>query len=464
MAPPGRPTAPPLARDGATPMAHRVAYGLFILVNATLFIRPAEIAPQIESLPSYEVLIIACLLFGLPSVYPQLAPRSLAQRPVTLCGLALMVAVICSHLFSPSHGFFIWGARMSAYKYFKILVYFLLLVSLVDTPARLRRFVLWLGTFIILLTTITLLQANHVLDIPTIDVFYMQDERDADENLIGVTPRLQSTGIFNDPNDFCLILVVGMGISGLGLTTPRWRVYWPVWLTALVGCGYALYLTRSRGGFIAMLAGLLIAFHARFGWFKSALLSVVVLPAIFMLFAGRATELSTGASTAQSRLQLWSEALELFRSAPLFGIGEGEYVEVSEDHMVAHNSYLHAFAELGFFGGTIFLGGFYYAFWMLQRLGNQRLYFVNPEVKALRPFMVTLVGGYAAGLLSLSRIMVVPTYMILALGGAYLQMAYTYPPLTKTRFSAKLVLRLVLVSVVFLLLMYLYVRSNVRWG
>jgi O-antigen ligase len=455
---------PPLSRPAPDPLGHRIAYVLFILVNATLFIRPAEIAPQIENLPSYEGLIIACFLFALPSVYKQLSPRILAERPITLCGLVLMVAIICSQLFSPGHWFFIWGARMSAYKYFKILVYFLLLVSLVDTPARLRRFLLWLGAFIIILTTLTLLQAHKVIDLPTIDVFYMQDERDADDNLIGTSRRLQSTGIFNDPNDYCLILVVGMGISGLGLTTPRWRMYWPIWLTALLGCGYALYLTRSRGGFVAMLAGLLIAFHARFGWFKSILLGAVVLPVIFMLFAGRATELSTSAATAQSRLQLWSEALDLFKSAPVFGIGEGEYAEVSEDHMVAHNSYLHAFAELGFFGGTIFLGGFYYAFWMLQRLGNPRLYFLNPEVKALRPFMVTLVGGYVAGLLSLSRIMVVPTYMILALGGAYLQMAYTYPPLTKTRFSAKLVLRLSLVSVLFLLLVYLYVRSNVRWS
>ena len=37
----------------------------------------------------------------------------------------------------------------------------------------------------------------------------------------------------------------------------------------------------------------------------------------------------------------------------MFGIGESRFHE--EIHKVAHNSYVHAYAEMGFFGGTVFL-------------------------------------------------------------------------------------------------------------
>src|SRR5262249_9768988 len=149
------------------------------------------------------------------------------------------------------------------------------------------------------------------------------------------------------------------------------------------------------------------------------------------------------------------------KEEPLFGIGEGAYADYSDGHFVAHNSFLHCFAELGFFGGTAYLGAFYFAIWTLHRLGSPPIHIFHPELKRLRPFMMTLVGGYAAGLLSLSRIMVVPTYMVLALATAYLRLVVSVPPLPDTRFDRRLVRRLVLVSIAFVMATYLYVKSNV---
>jgi O-antigen ligase len=354
---------------------------------------------------------------------------------------------------------------MAAYKYLKILVYFLLLISLLDTPTQFRRFLGWLGIFILFLALVALLHWHEMIHFPAIAEAIILIQRELDnqgENVF--ISRLQGTGFFNDPNDLCLILVAGMAISLGGMTQPRTVLRRVFWLACFGAFGYALYLTKSRGGFIAMLAGLLVLFYTRLGWWRTLFLSVIVLPVIFLLFSGRATELSAETTTAQTRLQLWSQALDFFREAPFFGIGEGEYQEYSDEHFVAHNSFLHAFAELGFFGGTIFLGAFYYAFWVLSRLGSRQVHVLDPELRRLRPFVLTITGGYGAGLLSLSRITIVPTYMILGLGAAYLQMVTSYPPLTNTRFGARLMLRLVLVSLAFLLLSYLYVRTNVRWG
>jgi hypothetical protein len=452
-------------RERPASFSQTIGFFLFVLVNATLFLRPSEIVPELEVLPTYEVLILACLFFSLPAVYKQVRLTTLPERPVTLLVLALMVAVVLSHLLSPYHYFFIWGARMSAYKFLKILVYYLLVVSLLDTPRKLRRFLGLLGVFILFVTLVALLHWHSLIHIPAVaDAIVLKQLELDNEGEIWTVERLQSTGMFNDPNDLCLILVAGMTISVRGITQPRTAFRRLFWLTCLLAFGYALYLTRSRGGFIAMLAALLVLFHARFGLWKSIFLSVLVFPLIFLLFAGRSTELSTESGTGQDRLQLWSESLQFFREAPLFGIGEGEYQEYADEHHVVHNSFLQGYAELGFFGGTIFLGAFYYAFWILHRLGSRQIFIVDAELRRLRPFVLTLLGGYGAGLLSLSRVVIPSTYLILGVAAAYLQMVVSQPPLPKTRFSTRLVVRLALVSMAFLVLSYLFVRTNVRWG
>jgi hypothetical protein len=445
-------------------LGQSVGFFFFLLMNALLFIRPDEIVPEFQYFPTYEAAIIACMALSLPAIYQQLRPNMLVQRPITLLAVLMLFAVMFSHLFCPWNFFFIWAARMSAYRFLKVLVYYLLLVGLLDTPAKLRRFLFWLGGLILVLTTITLLQWHGWIEIPNIQVALEQVDRNARDEVVATYARLQSTGVYNDPNDFCLILVVGIAISLYGLKDPWGQLIWPVWVAGLVAFGYAIYLTQSRGGFLALMAAVLVLFHSRYGWWKTMLLSTLVLPVMFLVFAGRATEISSGSATAQSRLQLWSEGLGFFKMSPLTGIGEGMYADMSDGHFVAHNSFVHNYAELGFFGGTIFTGAFYLALWNLYRLGRRGIRILNPELARLRPFVATIVGGYAMGLMSLSRGTVVPTYMILGLGAAYLSQVVAVPPLLHTRASGRLALRLVLVSIALLAAIYLYVRTNVQWG
>src|SRR5262249_61139737 len=85
----------------------------------------------------------------------------------------------------------------------------------------------------------------------------------------------------------------------------------------------------------------------------------------------------------------------------------------------AHNSYVHAYTELGLVGGTFFLGAFYLAFEQLRRLRRAAATIADPEMRRLGPYLASVVVRYAAGLMSLSRLDVVPTYLVLALPTAY---------------------------------------------
>jgi O-antigen ligase len=460
---PGWPAAEPPALPA--PRRYPFGYFLFILLNITLFIRPGDIAPELDALPSYELLIIACFACSLPAVLEQLSRKALRRAPITIFMFGLLVAVAASHLLSPLHFFFIWGARMSAYKFFKVVVYYLLLVGLMDSPARLRNFMTMLGVFIVALNVVTLLQFYEVIQLPNIDVAFQQTEFDEGENPTGEkTLRLQSTGMFADPNDFCLALVTGMVMCLYAMGNLRAGPVSLIWLPGLISFGYSLFLTRSRGGFLAMIGALLAFFYSRFGWVGRVVLTAVAVPLVFVAFAGRSTELTSSSGTGLDRIKLWSEALDNFRQAPLFGIGEGEFTEVTDDHKVAHNSFIQNYAELGFFGGSLFVAAFAYAIGSLYRLRPPDVYIPDPELRRLRPFLFTLLIGYVAGLMSLSRAMVVPTYIPLGLTAAYLRLTTTFPPRPPVPLTFRLALRMLLVSSLFLAGMYAFVRARVPWA
>jgi O-antigen ligase len=226
--------------------------------------------------------------------------------------------------------------------------------------------------------------------------------------------------------------------------------------------GYALALTKSRGGFIAMLAGSLILLRARFGFWKTFPAVLVALPIMLFFFGGRQTaiDLTDKEDTAQGRIELWSEGMDLFREAPVFGIGQGEYAD--RVIHVAHNSFVHCFTELGLFGGTLFAGAFYLAIVPLRQLGAGRLQTLDPAAKRMRPYVLAIVVTYVVGMLSLSRAYIPPTYTVLGVASACLSFPGAYRPMPQPRLSGRLVATLVVVGVLTLTALYFFVRIAAR--
>jgi O-antigen ligase len=274
--------------------------------------------------------------------------------------------------------------------------------------------------------------------------------------------RLCSTGIYNDPNDLCLILVTAMVICLYWLGQPR-SILFRVFCFAAIGLfGYALFLTKSRGGFLAMVVALLVLLHSRLGRWKTIALAAVLLPPLFLVFGGRQTEVSAGEGTAQQRIQFWDTAIVVFKQYPVFGVGYGFFVDENAGH-VAHNSFVQCYAELGFLGGTLFVGAFYLAVRRLRQLGSIRGAITDPEQRRLRPYITAIVGGYIMGICSLSRQDVAPTYMVLALASMYSSVAGNNQVLPKMELNGRLIGRLIVVSLATMIGIYVFVRVFVRY-
>src|SRR6202008_2360617 len=110
--------------------------------------------------------------------------------------------------------------------------------------------------------------------------------------------------------------------------------------------------THSRGGLIAVAAISLFAARKFIGTTPSMIMTVALLVAMLALdfTGGRGISASDGAD----RLEAWANGLEIFKSAPLFGIGFGNFTDHHD--VTAHNSFVLCLAELGLMGSTLWIG------------------------------------------------------------------------------------------------------------
>src|SRR5262249_10492775 len=111
--------------------------------------------------------------------------------------------------------------------------------------------------------------------------------------------RMYGPGIFQDPNDVCvlivtaLVLVVGR-LAGGRSGAARW-----LWLVAVGVFGYGFYLTQSRGGLLALIVGMGLLIRLRFGWPRAILLGALGLPVLLVMLGARQTAISVDTNTGK---------------------------------------------------------------------------------------------------------------------------------------------------------------------
>lgn len=427
--------------------AERSRIVLLMLAAGALLLRPSDLVPALAGAPIYEVLIAACLLVSLPRLWAQVSGGALRRNAIAALVLAMVPAVMLSHLAHADT----YDARLGGLAMAKACLFFLLLIALVDTPSRFR-IILWTAAAAILgMTMLALLQHHGVLHLEALRSI---EQRSFDSDEESSVMRLCGIGVFDDPNDFALILVVVIVICVYGLGERRagsWR--WLL-LGPLAMFTEALVLTHSRGGAISAAAALLAYIPARFGWRNSLVLVWLLVPVLLLTPSwGRQTtvDVDNPEDTFQTRLDLWSQSIEAFRSAPILGIGQGKLLDLIGH--VAHNSYLHAFAELGVVGGVAFLG----AFFLIVR-GVWMAWPTDGELARLRPYVLALTVGYGTGILALSRTYTVPTQLVLGLGTVFVMLASRCGRVVLPRMSWRCVGQVSTVSGCFLVATYVFVR------
>ncbi len=436
-------------------------YVLFVLVTATLFLRPAELVPALIGLPIYNYLILSCLIVSSPKIIENLQPQRLRRQPITVTVLAMIVAVAMSH-FSRLD---LWSTRTYTTDYIKTVLYYVLLLSVVDTESRLRAFFYWIAVFTVLLSCFSIGHFVGIVEIPALESLQDWDYDSETGERVRIT-RLRGTGIFNDPNDLSSIVVVGMVFCAMGIFDLKWRVFRFAWAIPLVFLGYVLMLTQSRGGFLAMVVSVASLFCSRYGIKKSIVLVALLIPVVIGVFGGRQTDLAgamTG-GTGESRIELWSQGLQMLRANPVFGVGFRQYA--SHAGLVAHNSFVHCYAELGFLGGTVFFSCFWFTGRVLWEVNTRRRVFEmltgSRQLSAMCPFVMAALAGFVVSLMSLSRAYTATTYLMLGIVAAYQSNLALAGWRLRVGINAAEIARIIVASVGFIVVVYLYIKLGFR--
>lgn len=174
--------------------------------------------------------------------------------------------------------------------------------------------------------------------------------------------RVRWWGDWDGPNVFAILFIVAIPI-GLELLTrkeaPLWVRFGGLSSTALFI--YSIYLTNSRGGFLALFVVVSIYCALRFSIGKSAILAIACVLILVAIAPSRLSRVQSGESSAHERVYTWERGLVLFRANPIIGIGKGEFGKKSGTGLIAHSNYVQSFAETGLFGFFFFMGSIWYS-------------------------------------------------------------------------------------------------------
>mgnify|MGYP007059383282 FL=1 len=458
-----------------------MAYLLFLLANAALFVRPAELSPALSGVQLYLYLIAAAILFSVRGIHNQLSLKTMVQQPINLCVVGLIVAVAASHLSRGQIG----PAALGLLMMVKVVLYYAVLVSVINTPERLKTFLRCTALCATAMVAFSLQDyfgfvqewsgRDDIREIKTRERWLPEGEPrllrhipevdgvDSEGNEIFIF-RLCGLGIFHDPNDLSLLIAVTTIISGYFLLDRRSGMIRLAWLAPIALMGAAYYFTFSRGGLLAFGVGGMIWLAVRYGG-KVAIGLGALAGAALPVALGRHADISLSGGTGQHRIQVWSDGLVQLKSFRIaFGIGEGLYADVAG--LVAHNSYIHAFVELGFFGGALFFGCFFFPVYAIFRIKKDKFPIEHPELERMLPYIAAILAAWCMGMASLSRCYVPPTYMIVGACAAYLNLVgfhRPYPAPLQT-FHLRSAARWIACSGALLLASFLFVKVFARYG
>ncbi len=187
---------------------------------------------------------------------------------------------------------------------------------------------------------------------------------------------LRPGGVSGDCNYFA-----SSALITLPMAYYFWRASSRLWISILclssIGMSLiAMMLGASRGGFLGLLAGLLmIIWRSKAKIRNMVVISATVGPVVFLVPSSPLQRLIHPEYAdhlgADIRIMLWKAGLRMIQAHPVFGIGLGSFISMSgvyEDRSVfygtatekmqglACNAFLELTAELGFIGLIVFSG------------------------------------------------------------------------------------------------------------
>jgi putative inorganic carbon (HCO3(-)) transporter len=204
-------------------------------------------------------------------------------------------------------------------------------------------------------------------------------------------------GMMLDNNDFALALGMAVPMMVMVGLSERRQILRKAMLACVPLTIITIGMTHSRGGFLALMVGIVIlVLRSRNRIAGFALLGMFLVGGVILAPAGIKNRLGSISeydedSSAQARFAAWRTAAVMIQSNPVFGVGFGhfqdnyhKYDPANADHtltktkgFVAHNSYLQIWAECGTPTFLLYLTLILLSFmdlWAIRAMAQRRYY------------------------------------------------------------------------------------------
>ncbi|NQU41422.1 MAG: hypothetical protein HQ523_15855 [Lentisphaerae bacterium] len=380
--------------------------------------RPQDwLVPQLYGVPILDAVTFIALLALLLEMgqgridFPKRMPQ------VFLLG-GLWFAAMFSHV---PHTYFA-GIMATLPEVFKICFFSLLMLCVLDRPARLRSVARLLVAMSLFMAVHAILQADRGYGFGPVRPYYVPAYADNPEQY-----RTLFYGIFEDSNDMAQTLATSIPLSFVVLRRGKW-------LSLLVGgvCTAVLFLgiqtTYSDGGMIALFAvgGVMLVMALPARWVPT-MLTIGILGGLALCpFSGAILD-----ESAHDRVVFWGYANEAFKHNLFFGVGHAMFWQVA-DSRAAHNAFVECYTEIGLFGYW-----FWFSLLLLSIAGCWRVRRLlakdhkDPERAWLFKFSgmaLAAMIGMSASSYFLSRAFHFPTFFLFSLLGALPRVTQAYLP------------------------------------
>ncbi|OGU07599.1 MAG: hypothetical protein A2075_18955 [Geobacteraceae bacterium GWC2_58_44] len=345
------------------------------MVCAYLFMvieRPWESIKYLDGIPVERVFAIAMIVVAI--MHNKL---KLVSSPTNkwVLGLLLIHFALAPFAYSTEYAF------SQGIEYLKMVVLYLLMLSLVDDESGLKLFIktyIFTMMFYVLHSLREYHNGRHVWR-------------------MGISRMVGADSTLNDPNAFGASVVLSLPFVYALLrseTSSRLRKLYYCYISLAVIC---VVLTGSRSSFVGLLFLFLLWGMVQHGKRKLVILTVAIsaVIAIWSVMPDEKQERirtlwdeeagpANAHSSAQGRLVGLKVSWEMFKRAPITGVGAGgkNYIgyrmankideEGHESPTQAHILYGEVLAELGAFGAFL-LAGLVWAIWSCSRYARSRL-------------------------------------------------------------------------------------------
>lgn len=337
---------------GACVAVLRRPYVGLIAYTAIFLLRPAELYPALEPLRLERLVGLFTLLSLVLTQYS--GTRRIAFDASRLT--RLLVGLVGAALLSMPLAFWRAEATEGVNEFLKILVFYVLIVQLVDSRRRLR-------TFVIVFFGIIAYQAGVAI------YDYLHGSILVAQGIDRAIGRVGGTGA-NELGSTMAATAPVFLFLGMDRRLGFWR--W-MYLGLFAVVAYTLVITGSRSAVLGMLAIVgFLSWRSRYRLLALAVAAVALAGTFALLpeqYKGRYETITSGELDASSslRLVIWKAGLKMVLDRPLTGVGINCYGVANgmkysppgrRNWMEAHSLYVQVPAELGLIGAVAF-------FWFL---------------------------------------------------------------------------------------------------